>query len=152
LHTPAEQVDFLRIIFLNFSWTGHIHFFTQTISVFFFFALFNSSIDWALSLFYKFNCWTNKYFQEEKTNAPAHQSDKYWSVPEKSVKKMQQTCFRILVEHMIGDYKNYKELGTLLRHLAAAEISRHCRNVYRSGKPTSDNIWLNTGTMKIISY
>jgi hypothetical protein len=31
---------------------------------------------------------------------------------------------------------------------AAAEISRHCRNVYSSGKPTSDNIWLNKGTMR----
>ena len=29
---------------------------------------------------------------------------------------MQQTCFRILVEHMIGDLKNYNALGTLWRH------------------------------------
>ena len=32
----------------------------------FFVALFNSSVGWALSLFYKFNCWTNRYFEEGK--------------------------------------------------------------------------------------
>jgi hypothetical protein len=47
----------------------------KTISVFF--ALFNSSVDWALILFYTFNCWANRYFEEVKKNAPAHQSDKY---------------------------------------------------------------------------
>jgi hypothetical protein len=63
LYTLAGQVDFLRFFFLNSSWTGHIHFFTQTIS---FLLLFCSTVDWALSLFYKFNCWANRYFEEGK--------------------------------------------------------------------------------------
>jgi hypothetical protein len=93
LYTPAGQVDFLRIFFLNFSWTGHIHFFTQTISVFFL-ALFNSSVDWALSLFYKSNCWANRYFEEGKKNAPVHQSDKFWTVPEKKCSKNATDLFQ----------------------------------------------------------
>jgi hypothetical protein len=38
---------------------------------------FCSTVEWALSLFYIFNCWATRYFEEGKTNAPAHQSDKY---------------------------------------------------------------------------
>ena len=38
---------------------------------------FCSIVDWALCLFYKFNCWANRYFEEGKKNAQAHHSDKY---------------------------------------------------------------------------
>jgi hypothetical protein len=30
--------------------------------------VFCSTVDWALSLFYKFNCWVNRYFEERKKN------------------------------------------------------------------------------------
>jgi hypothetical protein len=96
LYTPAGQVYFLRFFFLNSSWTGHLHFFTQTISVFFF----CSTVDWALSLFYQFNCCANRYFEEDnKMHRPITLINIEQSL-KKSVQKMQQTCFRILVEHM----------------------------------------------------
>jgi hypothetical protein len=77
-----------------------------------FLLLFCSTADWALSLFYKFNCWANRYFEEgKKMHRPINLINIEQSL-KKSAKKMQQTCSRILAEHMIGDYKNYKALGT----------------------------------------
>jgi trehalose utilization protein len=38
-------------------------------------SFFCSIVDWALCLFYKFNCWANRYFEEGKKNAPAHHSE-----------------------------------------------------------------------------
>ena len=61
----------------NLALIFNVHTFFHTNYYCFFFALFNSSVDWTLILFYKFNCWENRYFEEGKKNAPAHQSDKY---------------------------------------------------------------------------
>ena len=102
LYTLAGQVDFLRFFFL-ISHELDTYIFSHKQLVFFFFALFNSSVDWALSLFYKFNCWANRYFEEvKKMNRPINLINIEQSL-KKSVQKMQQTCFRFLVEHMIGD-------------------------------------------------
>jgi hypothetical protein len=53
-----------------------------------------SVVDWALCLFYKFNCWVNRYFEEGKKNGPAHQSDKYWTVPENKCSKNATDLFQ----------------------------------------------------------
>jgi len=77
--------------------------------------LFCSTVGWALSLLYKFNCWANIYFEEGKQKI--HRLN-----IEQSLKKVYKKCnrpvseYRILVEYMIGDLKNYKALRTLWRH------------------------------------
>jgi hypothetical protein len=66
-----------------------------------------STVDRALSFFYKFNCWANRYFEEGKT---MHRPINLINI-EQSLKKIVQKCnrpvskYRILVEHMIGDLK-----------------------------------------------
>ena len=86
-----------------------LHVLTGQLVVFF------STVDWALSLFYKFNCWANRYFEEGKTNA--HRPINLINI-EKVFRKCNRPVseYRILIEHMIGDLNKYKALGTLWRH------------------------------------
>jgi hypothetical protein len=54
-----------------------------------------STVDWALSLFYKFNCWANRYFEEgKKMHRPINLINIEQSLKKKCT-KMQQACFRV---------------------------------------------------------
>jgi hypothetical protein len=53
-----------------------------------------SKVDWALSLFYQFNCWANRYFEEGKKMHPPITLINI----EKSLKKSVQKCNRPVSE------------------------------------------------------
>ena len=87
---PRMASRFSKIYFLNSSWTGRIHFFTQTIRFFF------------CSTVYSINSIVGQIdILKKGKNAPAHQSDKYWTVPEKKCTKNATDLFQST--DMIGD-------------------------------------------------
>ena len=92
--------------------------------------LFGSTVDWALSLLYIFNCWENRYFEEGKK---MHRPINLINI-EQSLKKIVQKCnrpvskYRILVEHMIGDLKKITRHSERSKKDNYNKFYLYCRN------------------------